>query len=202
MAQRVLDDLDLPPVVADGQSWQDVARLVIYSWADLVALHPGAVRLIYSDRPVTLKDMRPAELFVTAALAAASLRRWRPSLTGRSCSSSTASCSPSAFAVWVGWEGGGCCPPSSRLRCPACGGDRAVRRPAHLPRDLRQRRQPPDHRDRGAGREPVRGADCPRQTDAYLLNPGAGVAAAPLSSVAERAAATSAQAAATPQKTA
>jgi AcrR family transcriptional regulator len=68
MAERVLEDLDLPVASRSGDSWADMARRVVYAWAELVARHPGSVRLVYGDRPVTRTDMLPVELFVQAAL--------------------------------------------------------------------------------------------------------------------------------------
>ncbi len=70
MAERVLDDLDLPDRVPAGESWDVMARRVIYAWSDLITRHPGSARTIYANRPVTSKDMLPAELFASAALQA------------------------------------------------------------------------------------------------------------------------------------
>lgn len=72
MAERVLLDLDLSWANErePADDWQFVVRQVVYAWADLVERHPGSVRLIYTERPVTRMDMMPAELVVSAALAA------------------------------------------------------------------------------------------------------------------------------------
>lgn len=70
MAERVLEDLDLPAEPSATSDWRAVALRIVYAWADLVTRHPGSIRLVYLDRPVTALDMRPVEHFASAALAA------------------------------------------------------------------------------------------------------------------------------------
>lgn len=70
MAERVLADLDLAWAEQPGalDDWRSAVTRVVYGWADLVAIHPRTVGLIYTDRPATRADMMPAEVMLGAML--------------------------------------------------------------------------------------------------------------------------------------
>lgn len=72
IAERVLEDLDLGWADARDalDDWRSVIRNVVASWADLVAIHPRTVGLIYTERRATRADLMPAELILSSLLRA------------------------------------------------------------------------------------------------------------------------------------